>query len=478
MKLSVPSIDACVVGSGPNGLSAAIALSRAGYRVVVLEAAETPGGGMRTEQLTLPGFQHDVCSAVHTTGIVSPFFAELDMAKHGLQWCFPEASAAHPMDDGSAAVLSQSVELTAESLGQDGPRYRRLLEPFLQRPKELVAELLGPLRVPKHLFLLLRFGLLGIPSSERLCRRFSGQHAKALVAGCAAHSVLPLDRATTAAVALAFLIIGHVRNWPVVRGGSRELSNALLSILRELGGELRLGTRVRSLDDLPPSRVVLFDTDPRQVAAIAGEALPRSYRQRLERYRYGPGVFKLDYALSESIPWKAEACRLASTVHVGGTFEEIAAAEAAVWEGEHPERPFVMVCQQSEFDSSRAPAGQQTGYAYCHVPAGSNVDMTAAIEAQLERFAPGFRDTILQRSAMTPEGLQGHNANNVGGAITGGVADLFQLFTRPVFRLDPYSTPNPRLFMCSHSTPPGAGVHGMCGYFAAQSALRRLARRR
>jgi phytoene dehydrogenase-like protein len=473
----VTSYDAIVVGSGPNGLSAALTLAREGQRVLVVEAEGTLGGGLRSQELTLPGFLHDVCAAVHTTGVVSPFFESLPLERFGLEWCHPDLSVAHPLDGEPAVLLNLDVERTASELGPDRASYLGLLEPLLRRRTALLADLLGPLRWPRDPIGLLRFGLLGLRSARALAEgRFEGPRARALLAGCAAHSILPLERMTTAAVALVFLTIGHMKTWPVARGGSRSIADALVGYLRELGGELRVGEPVTSLLELPPSRAVLFDVDPRQVVAICGDSLPSSYQRRLARYRYGPGVFKLDWALSEAIPWRDAACRRASTVHVGGTLEEIAASEAGAWRGEHSERPFVMLCQQSHFDHSRAPAGKHTGYAYCHVPAGSTIDMTTAIEAQVERFAPGFRDTILARHAFDSSGLARHNRAIVGGAITGGAADLGQLFTRPVWRLDPYRTPNPKLFLCSHATPPGGGVHGMCGHFAARSVLRHFRR--
>lgn len=471
------SYDAIVVGSGPNGLSAALTLAREGQRVLVVEAEHTLGGGLRSAELTLPGFLHDVCAAVHTTGVVSPFFASLPLDRFGLEWRHPELSVAHPLDGDPAVLLHLDVERTASELGPDSESYRGLLEPLLRSRTTLIADLLGPLRWPRDPIGLLRFGLLGLRSARALAEgRFEGPRARALLAGCAAHSILPLERMTTAAVGLVFLTIGHMKTWPVARGGSRSIADALVGYLRELGGELRVGEHVASLHQLPPSRAVLFDVDPRQVVAICGDSLPSGYQRRLSRYRYGPGVFKLDWALSEAIPWRDAACRRASTVHVGGTLEEIAASEASAWRGEHSDRPFVMLCQQSHFDHSRAPAGKHTGYAYCHVPAGSTLDMTTAIEAQVERFAPGFRDTILARHALDSSGLARHNRAIVGGAITGGAADLGQLFTRPVWRLDPYRTPNPKLYLCSHATPPGGGVHGMCGHFAARSVLRRFRR--
>ena len=470
-------LDAAVIGSGPNGLAAAIALARAGRSVAVFEAAGEVGGGARSAELTLPGFVHDVCSAVHPMGILSPFFRQLPLEDHGLVWLRPRASVAHPMQGDRAVMLYRSLERTAAGLGADGARYARLVGPFLECPHELLADVMAPLRIPDHPWLMLRFGLRALFPASGLARLvFRGVRARALFAGCAAHSVLPLSQPLTAALGLLFAITAHVEDWPVAQGGSRAISSALASYLRSLGGTIETGRRIERLDELPRARSVLFDTSPDQLARIAGDALPAGYRRRLARYRYGPGVFKLDWALDGPIPWQDPACREASTVHVGGTLEEIAASERAMYDGCHAERPFLILCQQSEFDATRAPAGQHTGYAYCHVPHASTVDMTNAIEAQVERFAPGFRDRILARHAMNTAWFERYNPNYVGGAITGGVADALQLFNRPVTRLDPYSTPNPRLFICSAATPPGGGVHGQCGYWAAQSVLKRLRR--
>lgn len=469
--------DAVVVGSGPNGLAAAIELARGGARVRVLEARETIGGGMRTAALTLPGFAHDVCSGCHPMGVLSPFLRTLPLAAHGLRWLHPPASVAHPLDDQPAVLLRRSLDATAAELGADAAAWRACFAPLLERPHELLADLLGPLRLPAHPLRLARFGLPGLlPATIAGRAGFRGARARAALAGCAGHSILPLERPLSAAVGFLFALTAHLTDWPVAAGGSQAIADALAGTLRALGGRIDTGVPVRRLADLPPTRVVLFDTAPAQLAAIGAPVLPPRYVRRLGRYRYGPGVFKLDWALDGPIPWRDPRCLEASTVHVGGTLEEIAAAEAAVWRGAHPARPYVMVVQQSQFDPSRAPAGRHTGYAYCHVPAGSTVDCTAAIEAQIERFAPGFRDRILARHRLTPADLERGNPNYVGGAITGGVADLCQFFTRPVARLDPYATPHPRLFICSASTPPGGGVHGMCGAFAARSALRRLAR--
>ncbi len=468
-------VDAVIIGSGPNGLAAAVALAEAGATVRVFEREDEIGGGTRSAELTLPGFIHDVCSAVHPMGILSPCFRKLPLAEHGLEWVLPPASVAHPLDDRDAVMLYRSLDQTCEGLGVDGAAYRRLLEPLLESPHDLLADILAPLRMPAGPLQMLRFASRAIWSANRLARMaFRGEPARALFAGCAGHSILPLSHPLTAALGLIFTLTGHVASWPVAKGGSGSITRALASYLEGLGGSIETGTSIESLKDLPKARAILFDTDPRQLSKIAGEALPVGYRRRLERYRYGPGVFKVDWALDGPIPWRDPRCLEASTVHVGGGLEEICASERDMYHGRHCDRPFLIVCQQSDFDSSRAPEGKRTGYAYCHVPHGSAVDRTDVIEAQIERFAPGFRDRILARHTMDTRAFSAYNPNYVGGAITGGVADLFQLFTRPVARLDPYSTPNPRLYLCSAATPPGGGVHGQCGYWAAQSVLRRL----
>ena len=476
MSASAPALDALVIGSGPNGLAAAVALAREGLSVRVLEADDVVGGGVRSAELTLPGFQHDICSAVHPMGVLSPFLRELPLEEHGLRWLAGSASAAHPLDDGPAVMLRRSLDRTAAGLDADAAAYRRLIGPLLHRPHELLADVLGPLRFPGRPLGMLRFGMRAIFSANRLARlAFRGERARALIAGCAAHSLLPLTQPLTAAMGVLFPLLAHMEDWPVAQGGSRAIADALASLLRSLGGEIETGHRVESLEALPPARAVLFDTSPEQLSAIAGESLPAGYRRRLARYRYGPGAFKLDWALDGPIPWRDPACLEASTVHVGGTLEEICASEDAMYRGRAPERPYLILCQQSQFDTTRAPEGQHTGYAYCHVPHGSTLDRSNAIEAQVERFAPGFRDRILARHTMGPADFERHNPNYKGGAITGGVADALQLFNRPVTRIDPYSTPNPRLFICSAATPPGGGVHGLCGYWAARSALKRLA---
>lgn len=469
------TFDAVVIGAGPNGLAAAITLAREGANVLVLEAADEVGGGTRTAELTLPGFLHDHCSGAHPMGVLSPFFKQLPLAEHGLEWIHPPASVAHPLDDHPAALLWKSVDRTADQFGRDADAYRRLFAPLLGDAEGLLADIMSAPALPRHPIAFARFGIRAAWPATTLARTlFGGEHARALFAGCAAHSILPLSNLMTAAIGTVFALTGHIKDWPVVRGGSSAIANALAGHLLSLGGTIRTGVRVTSPAELPDARVYLFDTDPQQLARIGDGVLPTGYKRRLGRYHYGPGVFKIDWALDGPIPWADPRCLEASTVHLGGTLDEIAASEAAVWRGVHTKRPFVLLVQQSQFDPTRAPKGKHTGYAYCHVPGGSTVDMTDAIESQVERSAPGFRDIILARHTIDTEDFERDNPNYVGGAITGGAADLRQLFTRPVVRIDPYATPNPRVFICSASTPPGGGVHGMCGYRAAQSALRGL----
>ncbi len=473
MKADAP--DAIVVGSGPNGLAAAITLARAGRSVVVVEAHATVGGGMRSAELTLPGFTHDICSAVQGTSTASPFFQDLDLGRFGLELIDPPAPLAHPLDDGRVAVLERSVTETAAGLGEDRAAYRKLMGPLVRDADRIMDLVLAPIfRVPRHPLAAARFGLPAVRSAVGLAGgRFRGAEARALLTGLSAHSMLRLDRPLTASFGLVLGITAHAYGWPVVRGGTQNLADALAAELRALGGEIVTDHPVASLADLPPARAILFDTTPRALVAIAGDRLPDRYRRRLEGFRYGPGIVKVDWALSEPIPWRAAGAARAGTVHVGGTMAEIRAAEAEVSRGGHPERPFALVVQQSRFDPTRAPDGRHTGWAYCHVPSGSTVDMTTRIEAQVERFAPGFRDTILARAVRLPAEMEAYNPNYVGGDINGGIQDLRQLFTRPVARLDPYSTPTRGLYLCSSSTPPGGGVHGMCGVWAARSALRR-----
>jgi phytoene dehydrogenase-like protein len=469
-----PQYDAVIVGTGPNGLAAAITLARQGCRVLVLEAKDSIGGGMRTAELTLPGFRHDICSAILPFGLASPFMRSLPLEQYGVEWIFPPIALAHPLDDGTAVTLERSVAETAGQLDNDGPAYRRLLAPLVDNWEKLLEDLLGPLPFPpRHPLLLVRFGLSALLPATSLARfAFEGTRARAVFAGLAAHAMLPLEQLGTAAYGLVLGMMAHCVGWPMARGGSQALADAMTAYLGSLGGEICTSVNVHSMADLPPARAYLFDLTPRQILQIAPDRLPPGYRRRLGRYRYGSGVFKIDYALSEPAPWKAAVCRQAATLHLGGSLEEIAASEQAPMRGEHTQHPYVLFVQQTPFDPSRAPAGKHTAWAYCHVPAGSTVDMTRAIETQIERFAPGFRDLVLDRNTRTAAEMEVYNSNYIGGDINGGIQDLRQLYTRPVARLSPYTTPARDIFICSSSTPPGGGVHGMCGYHAAQAALK------
>lgn len=473
------SLDAIVVGAGPNGLAAGITLARAGRSVVVYEAASTPGGGARSAELTLPGFLHDPCSAIHPTALASPFFRSLGLERHGLEWVHPQAPVAHPLDGGRAVLLERSVAETAALLEvggrRDGRAWRRLFDAPVRAADALAPELLGPLlHLPRHPVALARFGLPALLPATVLARRaFREDEARALFAGLAAHSMVALDRPATAAFGMAMGLFAHGFGWPMARGGSGRIVDSLVAELTAHGGTIVTDHRVSSIAALPPARAYLFDVTPRQLLAIAGDRLPSGYRRGLERFRQGPGVFKLDWALEGPIPWVAPSVARAATVHLGGTLPEIAAAESAVAAGRHPERPFALLVQPTLFDASRAPAGKHTAWAYCHVPNGSTLDMTAAIEAQVERFAPGFRDLILARRTRDSAALEAYDENYLGGDINGGSADWRQLLCRPVPALDPYATPAPGIYLCSSSTPPGGGVHGMSGYLAARSVLRR-----
>jgi phytoene dehydrogenase-like protein len=466
-------LDVVVVGSGPNGLAAAITCALAGRSVLVLEAKEEVGGGTRTAELTLPGFRHDVCSTCHPLAAASPFFTGADLARHGLELVHPEVALAHPLDGGRAGVLHRSIEETVAGLGADGRAWDRHVGWAARRWPALAPGLLGPLlRLPRHPATLAGFGARGALPTTVAARAFRTDEARGLLAGAAGHTFLPLSRPFTTAMGLMLLASGHVAGWPAAQGGSQAIADAMVARLRELGGTVETGRPVRSLADLPPSRVVLLDLTPRQVVAVAGAALPVGYRKRLSRYRYGPAVWKVDYALSEPVPWTNPDCRRAGFLHVGGTLEEIATAEAAVAKGRRPDRPFVLVAQSSLFDATRAPAGQHTLWAYCHAPAGSDVDLTTAVEDQIERFAPGFRDVVLARHRAGASWFEAHNESYVGGDIAGGSHGGLQLVLRPGLGLHPYRTPNPKLFLCSAATPPGGGVHGMCGANAATQALR------
>ena len=464
---------AVVVGSGPNGLAAAIEIARTGRKVIVFEAADTIGGGCRSAELTLPGFVHDICSAIHPFAILSSCFQSLPLAEFGLEWIQPPLAMAHPFDDGTVAWVSRSVDETAAALGPDGPSYRNVIGSIVGSWPQIGSAVLGPLCWPQHPIALARFGLRALQPADRTARRlFTTERARALFAGIAAHAMLPLDRRPTAGVGFVLNATAHLAGWPMPRGGARSFTAALANYLRSLGGEIVTGTRVSSIDELPPSRAVLCDLSPAPLLKLAGHRFPASYRRALERYRYGMAVFKVDWALDGPIPWRNPECGRAGTVHLGGTLNEIAASERDVWNGRHPERPYVLLTQPTLFDASRAPAGKHVAWTYCHVPRGSTNDMLPAIERQIERFAPGFRDRVLARAVMNAADIEAYNPNFVGGDIAAGVTDLRQLFARPTWRT--YSTPVRGLYICSASTPPGVGVHGMCGYFAAQRALREV----
>lgn len=463
--------DAVVIGSGPNGLGAAITIAQTGQSVLVIEGRETIGGGTRTEELTLPGFLHDVCSAVHPMAVWSPFFRSLPLAQHGLEWIHPPIPLAHPLDDGSTVVVKRSVEATAGNLGEDGKSYRRLMQPILDAWTELEPILLGYSRIPKAPFATARFGMQAMRSASGFARsRFRGERARAVFAGCAAHSILPLEKSPSAAFGLIFAATAHAVGWPIPRGGSRKISDALASYFRSMGGEIVTGMMVDSLEELPAAKMILCDVGPRQLVRIAKNRLPNGFCEELGRFRYGPGVCKMDWALNGAIPWRAEECARAGTVHVGGTLEEIEASECAPWSRQICEKPFVLVAQPTVFDGTRAPTGKHVAWAYCHVPNGSNADMTKQIEEQIERFAPGFRGRILRRSVLTTSQMEARNPNLIGGDVTGGSSDLRQLYFRPTWRQ--YRTPAKGLYICSASTFPGGGVHGICGHLAAKAALR------
>lgn len=470
-KTERPDFDAVVVGSGPNGLAAAINLQQNGYSTLLLESRDTIGGGLRSKELTLPGFVHDVCSAIHPLAAGSPFFSTLPLRDHGLEFIYPEIPVAHPFTTGNAAVVTRDLQQTADMLGDDRETYLKLVAPLAGNWDALAGDILAPLRIPEHAVSMLRFGADALRSAARLSRRFTGRDAKGLWAGMAAHSILPLSTPATSAIGLVLLATAHARGWPVAAGGSQRIADALGACFRSMGGAIETSVHVRSLSQLPRSRVVLFDVTPRQLLEIAGHQFSSLYRWQLNRFRHGMGVFKIDWALDGPIPFTAPGCRKAGTVHLGNTFEEIAAGERAVWKGQHPERPFVLLAQQSVCDPLRAPEGKHTAWAYCHVPNGSPRDMTEAIESQVERFAPGFRDRILARHTMNTIQLQDYNPNYYGGDIAGGMNDLSQLFSRPALRWSPYRTSAKGLYLCSSSTPPGGGVHGMCGYHASRRAI-------
>ena len=468
------SYDAIVVGAGTNGLAAAVRLAQKGFSTLVVERNSKVGGSARSEYLTLPGFLHDVCSAVHPLAAASPFLDALGLQKYGLEFIQPSLPVAHTITRDLAVAIHRSVAETAAGLGSDANGYRKLFEPLVTKRKSLVSEFLRPLlHLPRDPYAWVRFSLTALWSASYLAKRhFSGEPARALFAGLAAHACLPLEEPGSAAVALVLGMLAHGVGWPIPRGGTQALSNALAAILQSLGGKIETGVEVKRLEDLPRARVVLLDVTPRQFVEIAGGRLPTRYRDRLQRFRYGPGVFKIDYALKDPIPWSNEICRRAGTVHLGGTLQEVATAERAVADGRHPEQPFVLLAQPTILDPSRAPAGCHVAWAYCHVPNGSSFDMTRRIEEQIERFAPGFQDCVSSRHIMQPADLEKHNPNLIGGSISGGATDIAQLVARPILSLNPYRTPLTGVYLCSSSTPPGPGVHGMCGFHAANAALK------
>jgi phytoene dehydrogenase-like protein len=464
--------DAVVVGSGPNGLSAAITLQQSGLSVLLLEGKDTVGGGLRSAELTLPGFIHDVCSAIHPLAAGSPFFSKLPLAEHGLEYIYPEVLAAHPLDDGRAAVLLKSIDETATGLGMDAQAYADLLKPLVKSWPGLAPDVLGPLHFPKHPLDLAAFGLNALKPATLLAGKFKTKEARALWAGMTAHSIQPLSNLATSAIGLVLMAAGHLYGWPLPKGGSKEIANALASYFISIGGKIQTGAYVSSMSDIPSARTILFDLSPRQMLNIAGERFSPLYKWQLGRYRYGMGVFKIDWALDGPIPFTSAEARKAGTVHLGNTLEEIAAGEKLAAGGGHPTKPYVLLAQQSLFDDTRAPAGKQTAWAYCHVPNGSEADMTTAIENQVERFAPGFKDLILAKHTMNTREVEAYNPNYIGGDINGGIIDIGQLFTRPVLRPSPYRTSAKGIYICSASTPPGGGVHGMCGYYAAKQSLK------
>jgi phytoene dehydrogenase-like protein len=477
--VSSRALDAVVVGSGPNGLAAALQLAKAGLSVEVIEGMESAGGGCRTQELTLPGFHHDVCSTVQSMVSLSPFFVDMDLERFGVHECRPDIAFAHPLDDGRAAFVVGDVNETARGLGSDGPTYAKLFGPLVQHAPALAANVLAPLRTfPKDPLSMARFGLAGLPSATRFVRRFKNEETKALMGGVAAHAMLALDAPLTAAFGIFLTVTAHASGWPVVEGGSAKLVDALVTQIEVAGGVVHTGRWVKTMSDLPPARATLFDTSPETLVSVAGNRLPASYRNAVARFQHAPGVCKVDWALSGPVPWSAPECRRAGTVHVGGTFAEVARSEADVIAGRHTDKPFCLVVQPSIIDATRAPAGQQTLWAYCHVPNGSTVDMTTRIEDQIERFAPGFKDLILARATITAQEGEAHNPNYVGGDINGGAGNLRQTLFRPAMRWNSYRTGAGGLYLCSASTPPGGGVHGMCGVGAAKAVLQDLKRSR
>ncbi|GAA3965284.1 NAD(P)/FAD-dependent oxidoreductase [Pedobacter ginsengiterrae] len=472
MRLEKRDFDAVIVGSGPNGLAAAILLQQQGLSVLIVEGKDTIGGGLASKELTLPGFTHDVCSAIHPMAIASPFFNTLPLAEYGLEYIQPPLAAGHPFDDGTAAVLGRSIEKTAAYLGRDETVYQTLMESLTRTWPLVDKDALGPLRFPAHPLAMAGFGLKALKSAAHFVENFKDKQARGLFAGMAAHSIQPLENLATSAIGLVLLTTGHLKGWPIPKGGSASIADALAGYFLSIGGKIETGNYISNLDQLPSAHAVLFDITPRQLLKIAGHQFSSIYKWQLERYRYGMGVYKIDWALDGPIPFRNEDCKQAGTIHLGNTFEEIAGGELSTSKGKHSEKPFVLLAQQSLFDNTRAPEGKQTAWAYCHVPNGSKQDMTDIIEKQVERFAPGFRDRIIARHTMNTEQLEEYNPNYIGGDINGGILDIGQLFSRPALKWSPYKTSAKGLYICSSSTPPGGGVHGMCGYNAAKAALK------
>lgn len=468
--------DAIIIGSGPNGLAAGIRLAQEGLSVKIFEKEDTIGGGTRTLELTQPGFLHDICSAIHPLAKASPFLKSLPLKDYGLEWIQPEVPVAHPLDDQPAGALFRSFDKTVSYLQEeDKSNYAHSIAPFLEKWDGLLTDILAPFSIlPNHPLKMARFGLQALQSANGFTKRFKSAQTRALFAGLAAHGIMPFDATATAAIGLVLGITAHTVGWPYPKGGSHAITKAMEGYFESLGGEIETGVEITSVQELPDTETILFNNTPQQILNIAGEKLPQSYAKKLQRYEYGQGVFKLDFALSEPIPWEDELCLKAGTVHVGGTFEEIATSEEQTANGKHADKPYVLVAQQSLGDESRAPGSQHTGWAYCHVPHGSTEDMAEPIIRQIERFAPGFRDCIIERHAMHTQDMQAYNPNYIGGDINGGRADITQLFTRPAGLFDPYHIPKTNMYIASSSTPPGGGVHGMCGYHAAESVLRRL----
>jgi phytoene dehydrogenase-like protein len=477
MPLEKRDYDAIVVGSGPNGLAAAILMQQKGLSVLLIEGKETIGGGLRSAELTLPGFIHDICSAVHPLAVASPFFSTLPLREHGLEYIYPLIAAAHPFDNGTAAIIKNSVADTAALLGGDEQNYLELMQPVVKNWPLIAPDVLGPLHYPKDPLAMARFGFPALTSAAHLIKRFKTNEARGLLAGMAAHSIQPLTNLATSAIALVLMASAHLKGWPIPKGGSNQIADALESYFISIGGKVETNFYVKSLEQLPSSRAVLFDITPKQLLQIAGHKFSSIYKWQLKRYRYGPGVFKVDWALDAPIAFTAPGCRQAGTVHIGNTFEEIASGEQQVWDGKIPQRPFVLLAQPSIVDATRAPEGKHTAWAYCHVPNGSKADMTDIIEKQIERFAPGFRESILAKHTMNTEQMEEYNPNYIGGDINGGVIDIGQLFTRPALRWSPYNTSAKGIYICSSSTPPGGGVHGMCGYWAAKRVIADLGSR-